>query len=76
MNISVIGALLIIAAFIAAFGGGYALCLISKEIAWETRFHKTAKKLRILFDEDEIKSLDWINGARWALNEMIKKGDS
>lgn len=75
MNISVIGALLIIAAFIAAFGGGFALCLICKQIAWEVRFHKTTKKLRDLFNEDETKSLDWINGARWALTELIKKGD-
>lgn len=76
MNTGDVVILLMTAICAISFACGYALCLISKEIAWETRFHKTAKKLRILFDEDETKSLDWINGARWALNEMIKKGDS
>ena len=75
MNPSVVIILLMTAICVVSFGCGYALCLIGKEIAWEARFHKTANKLRILFDEDETKSLDWIHGAQWALSELIKKGD-
>lgn len=76
MNISVIGALLIIATLIATFGGGFVFCLICKEIKWEVRFRKTAIKIHDIEFEGTAPSIDWIIGARWALVELIKKGDS
>lgn len=73
MNPSVVIILLMIAIFVVSFGSGYALCLVGKQIKWETLFHKTAKKLREIEATGNAPSLDWIIGARWALNNMIKK---
>lgn len=56
--------------------GGYLLCLISKQIKWEIRFHKTVKKISEIEDKGNAPSIDWTIGARWALVELIKKGDS
>lgn len=56
--------------------GGYLLCLICKQIKWETRFNKTVKKIREIEDKGDAPSIYWLIGARWALVELIKKGDS
>lgn len=73
---NIIRAIVMIVSFIITFGGGYTLCLICKQIKWEVRFHKTVNKVRDIENEGNAPSLDWIIGARWALVELIKKGDS
>lgn len=73
---SIIKVILMIVSFIISFGGGYALCLICKEIKWEVRFRKTATKIHDIEFDGTAPSIDWIIGARWALVELIKKGDS
>lgn len=47
--------------------------LSTKKIKWEVQFHKTAQKLRDIEVKGNAPSLDWIIGARWALNNMIQK---
>lgn len=73
MKPSYIIILLMVAIFVVSFGSGYALCLIDKKIKWEVQFHKTAQKLRDIEVKGNAPSLDWIIGARWALNNMIQK---
>ena len=77
MNIKfIVGMVLYILISLFMGTGGYILCLICKQIKWETRFNKTAKKIRDIENEGNAPSLDWTIGAKWALVELIKKGDS